>query len=129
MSRFSGRSLILVLLGAGSMVAAFITFALAFGDGGVLGTMFGDGAIILVPVVVILAGALAAWLDPRLAGLIAVVGGAGAAVLITTLAFASSGERLSYAAIGIGLAAIGLSVGFVPTALILRYVNREPDRA
>ena len=110
------RSVTVFLIGVGSMVAAYGAFALAMTDGSPV-----SAPPWLVPAVVVLAGALAALLDRRPSGLVTVLGGAGAAVVgfaaVLRLTQGPDVEWLEFALVGLGLAVIALSVGFVPAAV------------
>lgn len=115
------RYLAMAAIGAGSMVAAWLVFGSAFSDWGILGTVLGDRAMLLVPGVVIAAGVLAALIDRGLRAYAALLAGAVATVLAFvawTAVLGSGTETLELAAIGIGLAVSMLSAGFVPVAVV-----------
>jgi hypothetical protein len=117
------RTAIVFVIGVGSMVAAYVAFALAMTDESPVGV-----PPLLVPAVVVLAGALAAIVDRRPRGLVTVLGGACAAVVGFTawlrLTQGPEVEWIELALIGIGLALVGLGVGFASAALIGWLVHR-----
>jgi hypothetical protein len=117
------RTAIVFVIGVGSMVAAYVAFALAMTDDSPVGA-----PPWLVPAVVILAGVLAAIVDRRPRGLVAVLGGACATVVGYTawlrLTQGPEIEWIELALIGIGLALVGLGAGFAGAALIGWLVHR-----
>jgi len=122
------RSVTVFLIGVGSMVAAYGAFALAMTDESPI-----SAPPWLVPAVVILAGVLAAIVERRPRGLATVLGGACATVVgyaaWLRLTQGPDIEWFEFALVGLGLAAVGLSIGFVPAALIGWLVHRSrPSR-
>lgn len=116
------RSATVLLIGVGSMVAAYGAFALAMTDESPIST-----PPWLVPAVVVFAGALAAIIDRRPRGLVTVLCGAGAAVVgfaVWLRLTQHADDWIEFALIGTGLAIVALTVGFVPTALIGRLAHR-----
>jgi hypothetical protein len=116
------RSLAIFLIGMGSMVAAWFTFGLVFTDASPLGSIIGDATPLLVPAVVVGAGVLAAIVDRRPRALVTVLGGACATVAVfaagVRLWQGPEAEWVQLAVIGIGLAVLMLTAGFVPAALV-----------
>jgi hypothetical protein len=110
------RSVTVFLIGAGSMVAAYCALYLAMTDGSPI-----SAPPWLVPAVVVVAGALAAIVDRRPRGLVTVLGGAGAAVVgfaaVLRLTQGPDVEWLEFALVGLGLALVALSIGFIPAAV------------
>jgi hypothetical protein len=122
------RHLVIAAIGAGSMVAAWLVFDSAFSDWGTLGTLLGDRAMLLVPVVVIAAGVVGALVDRGVRAYVALLAGAVATVIAFAgwnAAFGPGSESLELAAIGTGLAVTMLSAGFVPVAVARRLVDRS----
>jgi hypothetical protein len=111
------RSVTVFLIGVGSMVAAYFAFALAMTDDSPVGA-----PPWLAPAVVVLAGGVAAIVDRRPRGLVAVLCGACA----TVVAFAmwlrlTQGpdiDWVEFALIGLAIAVVALSIGFASAALI-----------
>ena len=111
------RSVVVFLIGVGSMLAAYGAFALAMTD---------ESPIIappwLVPAAVVVAGALAAIVDRRPRALGTVVAGACATVIgyaaWLRLTQGPEVEWVEFALIGLGLAVVALGVGFISAALI-----------
>jgi hypothetical protein len=125
-------TLTLVLIGAGAMVAAWIAFWAAMTDGNPVGALLGGVPPWSIPAVVIVAGAVAAAIDRRPRGLATVVAGACGTVLAFTAWLGIQGqasEPMTFAAIGIGLAIVMLTIGFVPVALIASLVHRPRQPA
>ena len=125
-------TLALVLIGAGAMVAAWIAFCAAMTDENPVGAFFGGVPPSSIPTVLIVGGALAAMIDGRPRGLATTVAGACG----TVLAFSAwlglqepRSEWMTLAGIGIGLAIVMLTVGFVPTALVGLLIHRSRQPA
>jgi hypothetical protein len=118
------RSVAAFVIGMGSMVAAYGAFALTMTDGSPI-----SAPPWLVPAGVVAAGALAAIVDRRLRGLATVLGGAGATVVGTAavllLMQGPGAEWYEFALVGVGLAIVGISVGFALAALIGWLIHRN----
>ena len=112
-----------MLIGVGSMVAAYCAFALAMTD-----ESPSSAPPWLAPAAVVLAGALAALVDRRPRGLATVLCGACATVVGLSawlrLAQGPDIEWIEPAVIGIGLAVVALSIGFALATLIGWLVHR-----
>ena len=122
------RDAAIFLIGIGSMVAAYVAFALAMTD---------DSPISAppwrVPAVVVAAGALTAIIDRGLRALVILLFGATTVVLVFAvwlrITQGPDVEWIPFAVIGIGLALTALTVGFVPAALIGRLAHRNRSSA
>lgn len=115
-------------IGAASMVAAWLVFVSAFADGGPLGSLLGDTAMLLVPGVAIAGGVVAALLDGGLRAYTALLAGAAATVIAFaawTAAFGQGTETGELVAIGVGFAVSTLSVGFISVAALARLSGRR----
>lgn len=125
-------TLTLVLIGAGAMVVAWAAFWAAMTDGNPVGAFFGGVPPWSIPAVVIVAGALAATIDRRPRGLATVVAGACGTVLAFSAWLGLQGqasELMTFIGIGIGLAIVMLTIGFVPVALIGSLIHRSRQPA
>lgn len=123
------RYLAIGAIGAASMVGAWLAFALVFTDESPFAAVVGDAGWILVPGVVIAGGVLAAIVGRGPSAYpTVVVGGCTTVVGFAALYALTSGpqsEPLAFAAIGVGLAITMLTIGFVPTAVIRRFLDRR----
>jgi len=121
------RSLVIFLIGVGSMVATWFTFALVFSEDGPLGDSFGNPTP-LIPALVVAAGALAALVDRRPRGFVTVVAGACATVVALAgwlrLKDGPEADWVQLGVVGIGFAVLMLAAGFVPMALAGWQVDR-----
>jgi hypothetical protein len=117
------RGVVVFLIGVGSMLAAYGAFALAMTDESPI-----SAPPWLVPATVVVAGALAAIVDRRprahatlLAGACATVVGYAAWL---RLAQGPDVEWFEFALVGLGLALVALSIGFISAALIAWLAHR-----
>lgn len=118
---------VIAAIGAGAMVAAWLVFDSAFSDWGLLGSLLGDRAMLLVPGVIVAVGVLAALVDRRPRSYVTLLAGALATVIVVAGRDAVLGpgtESLELAAIGAGLAVAMLSAGFLPVAIFGRLRDR-----
>jgi peptidoglycan/LPS O-acetylase OafA/YrhL len=121
------RSLVIFMIGVGSMVATWLTFALVFSDDGPFGDIIGNPTP-LIPALAVVAGALAAFVDRRPRGFATVL--VGACVTVVALAGwlrlkdGPEADWVQLGVIGIGFAVLMLAAGFVPMALAGWQVDR-----